>query len=148
MFPPQLLDAVRLAEAEGGIAVLNAYWDNIGKVWTIGYGHTGPDVVEGLTCTPGEAEQWLESDLLHASSNAQRLREWPDLDTDARQSAVTELVFNMGLGEWVKFLKTRAAIEAQEWATAGAELVNSAWASQVGGERSGRLRRWLETGVY
>lgn len=32
-------------------------------VWTIGYGHTGKDVVEGMKITGGEAEKLLEGDL-------------------------------------------------------------------------------------
>lgn len=32
-------------------------------VWTIGYGHTGKDVVEGMKITRGEAEKLLEGDL-------------------------------------------------------------------------------------
>lgn len=32
-------------------------------VWTIGYGHTGKDVVEGMKITRGEAEELLEGDL-------------------------------------------------------------------------------------
>ena len=42
--------------------VLHAYQDSVG-VWTIGYGHTGPEVVEGQTITQEEAEQLLRQDL-------------------------------------------------------------------------------------
>lgn len=34
-----------------------------GDPWTIGYGHTGPDVVPGLTITEEEAERLLKADL-------------------------------------------------------------------------------------
>lgn len=43
--------------------VLRAYWDRYGQVWTIGYGHTGPDVGPGLAITQERAEELLESDL-------------------------------------------------------------------------------------
>ena len=41
---------------------LTAYQDMVG-VWTIGYGHTGPDVKAGLTITQQQAEQLLINDL-------------------------------------------------------------------------------------
>jgi lysozyme len=41
---------------------LSAYQDQ-GGVWTVGYGHTGPNVHGGLTITEEQAEQLLESDV-------------------------------------------------------------------------------------
>jgi lysozyme len=41
---------------------LRAYKDQVG-VWTIGYGHTGPDVTPGLQITAERAEQLLVQDL-------------------------------------------------------------------------------------
>lgn len=40
---------------------LTAYQDQRG-VWTCGWGHTGPDVVEGTTCTEAQAEEWFLRD--------------------------------------------------------------------------------------
>jgi len=42
---------------------LKAYRDEYGKVWTIGYGHTGKDVYEGLVITKERAEELLRQDL-------------------------------------------------------------------------------------
>jgi lysozyme len=41
---------------------LTAYQDVVG-VWTIGYGHTGPDVTPGLTITQEQAEALLRADV-------------------------------------------------------------------------------------
>ncbi len=41
---------------------LTAYQDSVG-VWTIGYGHTGPDVYKGLTITQAQADSLLQNDL-------------------------------------------------------------------------------------
>lgn len=41
---------------------LSAYQDSVG-VWTIGFGHTGPDVRPGLTISQGVADLLLTSDL-------------------------------------------------------------------------------------
>lgn len=42
---------------------LEAYWDADGKVWTISWGDTGPDVVEGLRITQAEADERLRRRL-------------------------------------------------------------------------------------
>lgn len=42
---------------------LEAYWDANGKVWTIGWGDTGPDVVRGLRITQAEADERLRRRL-------------------------------------------------------------------------------------
>lgn len=41
---------------------LTSYKDS-GGVWTIAHGHTGPDVVAGMTCTVAQAEAWFEKDM-------------------------------------------------------------------------------------
>ena len=41
---------------------LTAYQDSVG-VWTIGYGHTGPEVKKGMTITQAQADSYLQSDL-------------------------------------------------------------------------------------
>src|SRR5690554_4717146 len=42
---------------------LKAYWDAHGKVWTIGWGHTGSDVYEGLTISQAQADYLLRMRL-------------------------------------------------------------------------------------
>lgn len=42
---------------------LEAYWDADGKVWTIGWGDTGPDVVQGLRITQAKADERLQRRL-------------------------------------------------------------------------------------
>jgi len=51
---------------------LTAYQDVAG-VWTIGYGTTGPDVVEGLVITQDEAVVRLEKGIAWAESAVNRL---------------------------------------------------------------------------
>lgn len=51
---------------------LTAYQDP-GGVWTIGYGHTGPDVTEGRTITQPEADQLLINDLVRFNNGVNAL---------------------------------------------------------------------------
>lgn len=76
---------------------LEAYQDSVG-VWTIGYGHTGPDVTEGLSVTQDEAEALLRQDL-------EKFQDGVDAaigaDTsDNQYGAMVSLAFNIGLGNF------------------------------------------------
>jgi len=74
---------------------LTAYQDVAG-VWTIGYGTTGPDVVEGLVITQDEAVVRLEKGIAWAESAVNRLvtvaLTQPEFD------ALVDFVYNLGVG--------------------------------------------------
>ena len=40
--------------------------------WTAGWGHTGPDVIEGTTCTPVQADMWFAKDTRQAVAAVNR----------------------------------------------------------------------------
>lgn len=45
-----------------------AYWDDIGKVWTIGYGATGPHITEGTVWTQQQAQDDLQNRMSNIAS--------------------------------------------------------------------------------
>ena len=68
-----------------------------GAPWTIGYGHTGLDVVSGLTITQQHAEALLQKDVAHAASAVKRLL--PGVALLPRQlDALISFCFNVGVG--------------------------------------------------
>jgi len=69
------------------------------KIWTIGYGHTGPDVRPGQTITIAEAEALLQADVQHFASGVERLC---PVTTPAQFSALVCLAFNIGLTRFQK----------------------------------------------
>jgi lysozyme len=75
---------------------LKAYKDP-GGVWTIGYGHTA-DVKPGQTCTVGQAELWLDSDVFAVECALEKLlpREVDQRLTQGQQNALISLSFNAG----------------------------------------------------
>jgi len=78
---------------------LSAYPDPAsgGAPWTIGYGHTGPDVVPGLTITQQQADAFLQKDVADAASALERLL--PGVALLARQrDALISFCFNVGVG--------------------------------------------------
>lgn len=72
---------------------LTAYLDT-GGVWTIGYGHTGADVREGLTIPLSEAERLLTRDLRVAENYVNGLVKVKL--TQNQFDALVSFVYNVG----------------------------------------------------
>jgi len=96
--PQAAVDLVK--DAEG--LRLTAYPDPAtgGAPWTIGYGHTGPDVQPGLRITEARAEQLLQADLDTAAAVVDRAIT-VEL-TDNQRGALVSFVFNVGAGRRAK----------------------------------------------
>ena len=88
-----------LEKAEG--CKLAAYRDS-GGVWTIGWGHTGPDVVEGLVITLEQARFYLRADAAHAVRRLELAVGLPALSADVltehEYAALISFAFNLGVG--------------------------------------------------
>lgn len=74
---------------------LNVYRDSVG-VLTIGYGHTGKDVVPGLVITEQQAERLLLADTGTAQDAVNRLVKVAL--TPGQFDALVSFVFNVGVG--------------------------------------------------
>ncbi len=85
------MDLVRQSE---GLR-LEAYADT-GGVWTIGYGHTGPDVHAGMVITEAEAVALLRADLQRAADGVSSLLRVPV--SQGQFDALVDFAFNLGLG--------------------------------------------------
>lgn len=68
-------------------------------IWTIGNGHTGPEVHEGLTITDAQADEWLMSDILKVVRGLARYINVPV--TEGQFIALTSLAFNIGVSKLV-----------------------------------------------
>lgn len=105
---------------------LKAYQD-IRGIWTVGYGHTGPDVHVGMVITQGQAEALLAQDIQHAAEVVNRLVTVPV--TQGEFDALTDFVYNLGEGHFagstlLKLLNEGnyqgAAAEFDKWSYAAA----------------------------
>ena len=74
---------------------LRAYRDPVG-IWTVGYGHTGPDVYPGLEISKAEAEQLLADDLRESEDSVGEQVTVPL--NDNQFSALVSFAFNAGNG--------------------------------------------------
>lgn len=108
---------------------LVAYQD-IRGIWTIAWGHTGPDVVEGLTCTQAQADTWLLQDTQNAQDHVNNLVTVPL--TQGEFDALVDFAFNDGCGAFggstlLKLLNTgdyaAAAAQFQLWDHASGQVV-------------------------
>jgi lysozyme len=104
---------------------LTAYQDVKG-VWTIGYGHTGPEVVAGLVWTQNQADTALVCDIQSAVNTVNRLVTAPM--TQGVFDSLVDFVFNVGSGNFagstlLKLLNSgdteSAAQQFERWDYAG-----------------------------
>ena len=126
---------------------LAAYPDPLsgGDPWTIGYGHAGPEVTAQTVWTQSQATDTLIEDIAIAQSELdEKLPWWRTLD-DVRQDVLVEMAFNLGIDGLLGFHRTLAAVQAGQWAAASADMLLSAWASEVGA-RAARLAAAMRSG--
>lgn len=76
--------------------------------------------------------QLLEKDIDYAELDARKLFDGFNDFSVNRKAAVVDLLFNMGLGTFRKFVTTIASIRHGNWDAAAAGLTNSKWFKQVG----------------
>lgn len=120
---------------------LSPYVDTVGKV-TIGVGRNLTDV--GIS--NDEANDMLENDIRKAVASCNGLPWFNTMDYP-RQAAILNMCFNLGFTGLLHFTHMLAALQKGDWETAAQEMLNSAWASQVG-DRAKRLAEQIRTGVW
>ena len=84
-----------------------AYWDKWGKVWTIGYGHTGKDVYNGLKITDEQAESLLKQDLKRFENYVNNHNYVPQKLNQNQFDALVSFSFNLGQGNLKKLCANR-----------------------------------------
>ena len=91
-----------------------AYWDKYGKVWTIGYGHTGPDVFEGQIITNQQAENLLKNDLKRFESYVNNKSYVPHILNQNQFDALVSFSYNCGQGNLKKLVANRTLPQIAE----------------------------------
>ena len=110
---------------------LKPYKCTAGKL-TIGYGRNLDDV--GIT--KEEALMMFERDFAQAESETRRLCKAFNIDVDSlieqRFYVLTDMMFNLGYNRLSKFKKLLSALKKGLYDDAAKEMLDSAWATQVG----------------
>jgi lysozyme len=131
-----LAEGLQLIE-EDEFCVLTAYRHFPKEPWTIGFGHT-KDVVEGMTCTREQAEQWLKEDI---DETCRLVKHALQVTLNNYQfSALVCLTFNIGYGRF-RDSEMLKLIHAQEIFKAADEFVkfDHVGGNEVAGLRARRL---------
>ena len=117
---------------------LKAYTDTAGKV-TIGVGHNLTD--KGITVS--QSRMLLAGDIADAQHDARTFPWFAPLDL-VRQAVVLDMLFNLGLETFRGFVKFRAAMVAQDYLQASAEILNS----HIAPKRAEDLAAMMQTGEW
>ena len=118
---------------------LKPYRCTAGKL-TIGYGRNIED--NGISQT--EAEQMLYNDIQTCYGECSKFGFWNKLN-EARQAALIDMCFNLGISRLKQFKKMLAAVDKGDYKTASKEMLDSNWARQVK-SRSTELAQIMEKG--
>jgi lysozyme len=122
-------------------------WQTLpGDPWTIGYGHTGPGIHEGLVWTQAQCDAALAADVGKAEADLDNHAKWWRKLNDARQDVLANMCFNLGWGHLAGFHTTLAAMQAGDFNAAADGMLASLWAKQVK-TRATKLAQQMRTGV-
>lgn len=132
---------------------LKPYLDCCGKPWkqciclikgnlSIGAGRN----LDAIGISQDELNLLLANDMSRVVQETSKTFAWYTNLNAARQDVILNMIFNMGLDDFLKFKKLIAALSAQDYAKAADEMLNSVWASQVG-KRATELAQVMRTGI-
>ena len=110
---------------------------------TIGIGRN----LEDVGISKEEAYMLLENDVKTVQQQIETYMPWASSLNTARHAALTNFVFNVGIGTALKFENAMAALKASDFDIAAEQLLDSRWANQVG-QRSTEISRQIKTGEW
>ncbi|MAH80903.1 MAG: hypothetical protein CMP39_04410 [Rickettsiales bacterium] len=120
-----------------------AYQDHLGH-WTIGYGRR-IDGDKGLTVD--ESTVLLKNDVADAKTQLEAHVNLPANIDEVRHAILVAMVFQLGIGTFLKFKKMVSAIEISDWEKAGTEALDSRWAKQTP-RRAEEVAKILKEGFW
>lgn len=123
-----------------------AYLDTEG-ILTIGVGHTGPEVRDGMRWTNAQIDAAFALDLEEAEQACSVAFPWYPMLNEPRRAAICGMVFQMGLAGVQKFKNMLGAIRDERWQDAEGQALDSKWAKQAPG-RAHKVARQLSTGEW
>lgn len=106
---------------------LKPYKDTVGKT-TIGCGRN----LDDMGITEPEAHFLLETDIVRCMAELDGLWPWWRKMSEARQRALCNMAFNLGISRLMGFKNMIAALRAGDYAKASHEAFQSHWSGQVG----------------
>ena len=118
-----------------------------GAPWTIGVGHTGPEVKPGLVWSNGQIDTALNADIAKFSHQVETALPWVMSLDEPRHAVLIGMAFQMGAEGLLKFKRMLSATQDKRYAEAAAEMLTSKWAEQTP-VRAKRLANQLVSGEW
>ncbi len=118
------------------------YLDSKG-IPTIGIGHNLRD----KPISDAAVAQIYEDDITDAEREIEREIPWVVGLSLPRQGVIYDMVHNLGMAGFQRFVKMIAALIAERWEDAAYEMLDSDWAKQVG-RRATRLAEQMRSGEW
>lgn len=119
-----------------------SYWDSVGKVWTIGWGHTG-GVFKGQVITRQQADRLFEKDIVEKAERF--VKKYINVPLNQNQfDALCSFTYNAGCGNLLDS-SIRKYINKKEWSKAYEVWLNS---NTKGGNSHLRMRRKKEANLF
>jgi lysozyme len=116
------------------------YWDEIGKVWTIGVGHN----LSSRSISNRAVDTIFEDDLLETEKELVAGLPWVTDLAPARYGVLIDIAFNCGVAGLMGFHKMLAACQRGDWDDAAREIIDS----ELEKNRAQRLARQMRSGVW
>lgn len=127
---------------------LTAYRDTQG-ILTIGYGHNleahGQTGI--VTCTPEQAEAWLQGDINKVNLDLHQHMTWVWNIDVVRRAVIQNMTFNMGVMKLLTFGTFLSLVKKSAYEAAADDELHTLWAKQVG-PRALRLSQQMRTGLW
>lgn len=142
------MDLVSMLERDEGRCYI-AYPDPLtrSEPWTIGVGHTGPEVHGGLVWNDEQIDAARDADIDEATEGCRENFPWFDALNEPRQAVLVSMAFQMGIHRLLGFVNTLKAIGDGKYGAAADGMRSSVWAHQTP-LRAIRLAEQMETGEW
>ena len=122
---------------------LKPYEDQFGNL-TIGVGRN----LSGVGISRAEAIELMRNDIANIYTRLLTDKWTWVLDLGpVRRDVVISMMFNLGLRKFLTFKKAIKAMKEEDWEEAARQMLDSAWAGQVGG-RARALAKMMRRGKY
>lgn len=128
---------------DGGKHVV--YEDHLGYA-TLGYGRL-VDHRRGGGITDEEADYLLANDIQNRKEQLSYRLPWFGKLNEARQGALINMAFQLGVNGLLAFKQTLALLQAGKYQEAARECLRSNWANQTP-QRAQRVAKQIETGKW
>ena len=112
---------------------------------TIGVGRNISE--SGLGLSDDEIDYLLQNDIQRVKEELKDTYFWFDALSEARQDAMIDICFNLGLTRLRGFVKALEAMSREQFDIAADEFMDSKWAHQVG-TRAIRVTEMIRGGEY